>query len=275
MRRYYGHRLAPALVALLAFFASALFPAVADAQTVPGSSGDGADLIELSPSGHLILYPGDGAGGLGTWSAGIGTQWGVFTDVLTPGDWDGDGNADLIAVTTAGSLILYSGDGHGGFTYPYPQIGNGWASFTDILTPGDWNGDGNADLIAVTTTGDLTLYPGDGAGGFSSPLQIGNGWASFTDILTPGDWDGDGNADLIAQTAAGTLFLYPGNGAGGFGSSQIIDHGWGPLTGTLLTPGNWDAQRTSLTHFDCFYELLENGQTRGRCTGPAHAARFF
>ena len=40
---------------------------------------------------------------------------------------------------------------------------------TAILGPGDWDGDGSADVLARDTAGGLWLYPGNGTGGWGSP----------------------------------------------------------------------------------------------------------
>ena len=43
--------------------------------------------------------------------------------------------------------------------------------------PGDLNGDRTPDLLARDgTTGDLYLYPGNGAGGWLPRVRIGSGW---------------------------------------------------------------------------------------------------
>ena len=48
----------------------------------------------------------------------------------------------------------------------------------------DFTGDGKADLLAVKSNGDLMLYPGNGASGFTGPgTRIGTGWATFTNAL--------------------------------------------------------------------------------------------
>ena len=55
------------------------------------------------------------------------------------------------------------------------RIGGGWNIYNALVTAGDNTGEGNADIIARDTTGNLWLCPGDNAGGFGSPRQIGIG----------------------------------------------------------------------------------------------------
>jgi hypothetical protein len=90
----------------------------------------------------------------------------------------------------------------------------------------DFNKDGSTDLMARNTAGVLSLYPGNGNGGFLAPRLMGSGWNAMTTIVTPGDVTGDGNADLLARDAAGRLWLYPGNGAGGLSARRQIGAGW-------------------------------------------------
>jgi len=46
--------------------------------------------------------------------------------VFSPGDFTGDGRADILAINSSGALFLYRGNGLGGFTGAGTQIGNGW-----------------------------------------------------------------------------------------------------------------------------------------------------
>lgn len=184
-----------------------------------------SDLIARRKSdAALVLWPGQMLGGYGQ-PRQIGSGWGAMNAIVRPGDWDGDGLPDLIArVHSTGALLLYSGNGQGGLRAPR-QIGSGWGNITRILTPGDWNGDGLADLIATFQDGIMMLYPGRSGGGFGSPSRIGHGWATHK-LAAPGDWNGDLTADLLAIGPDHTMRLYPGNGAGGFKTPAEIGWGW-------------------------------------------------
>ncbi|MCA2191038.1 VCBS repeat-containing protein, partial [Nonomuraea cavernae] len=87
------------------------------------------------------------------------------------GDFSGDGKADVIARNaTTKDLHLYRGNGSGGFQSGTGEaFGHNWSAFDTIFSPGDFTGDGKADIIARnTTTKDLHLYRGNGTGSFQS-----------------------------------------------------------------------------------------------------------
>jgi hypothetical protein len=150
-------------------------------------------------------------------------------------DFDGDRKPDLIAADAAGRLYLYRGNGAGGFKYGFgANIGNGWDMYNTLFTPGDFNGDGYADVAARKPDGKLYLHPGNGAGGWltNSGTEIGSGWDAFNTVFSPGDFNGDGHPDVIARNTNGDLYLARGNGAGGWvsGTSTKIGTGWQTFT---------------------------------------------
>jgi hypothetical protein len=195
-------------------------------------NGDGyKDVIARNSAGELILYRGDGTGGFIKGYPKIGSGWGSFTAIFTPGDWDGDGNADLIGRTSTGDLRLYRGAGtaSGAFFSGYTKIGSGWNMFNAVLSAGDWNGDGKADVIARTPGGELRLYRGNGTGFTSGYQRIGSGWQIFDRILSTGDFNGDRRPDLVARRSSGEIYLYRGTGSpsGAFISPYLrIGTGW-------------------------------------------------
>jgi RHS repeat-associated protein len=194
------------------------------------SGDDKPDLLERMPDGRLFMWRGNGVGGF--LNGGIvqvgGSGWQVY-DAILPTDWNGDGKVDLIGHKPNGQVILYRGNGAGGFLENGFQISAAFSDWTNVLAPGDWDGDGNADLIGRKANGTFWLWRGNGIAGFiGSQAQIGAGWQNF-DKLVAGDFTGDGKPDVIGRIPSdGTLRLYQSNGSGGFAApAGGTTFGWG------------------------------------------------
>lgn len=202
------------------------------------------DVFRVTEDGVLLLYRGDARGG---WVSGAGTVvgsgWNVFAGIVAPGDFDGDGNADLIGVGGGGALRLYAGDGQAGWLDGVGADPRGPGEpQRALLAPGDFSGDGIADLIGVGADGILRLFAGDGAGGVSVGVPIGSGWDPFLHVFTAGDFTGDTRPDVLAVTPEGAFMIYPGDGRGGwlneFGFAR--GSGW-DMFAVLTSPGDFTA----------------------------------
>ncbi|MFD9634663.1 FG-GAP repeat domain-containing protein [Streptomyces violascens] len=159
----------------------------------------------------------------------VANNYGLIKDLIEPGDLDGDGNPELFVLSPAGTLSLYSGlsatpvkDGTTGADTLSVNSGTnswssgGWNAYNKLTVPGDVTGDGKADLLARTPSGDLYLYPGTGAvsgSPFGDRIKVGSGWGAYDQIVGTRDMNGDGNADVVARTPGGDLYLYPGSGS--------------------------------------------------------------
>ncbi|MFB7281390.1 FG-GAP repeat domain-containing protein [Streptomyces hydrogenans] len=148
-----------------------------DALTGVGDvSGDGkADLIARDKTGVLWLYQGNGAGGFAG-RVKVGAGWQTYNQITGSGDLDGDGKADLIARDKTGVLWSYKGSGKAAGPFgARVKIGGGWQVYPMVVSPGDLNDDGRADLVARDTTGKVYLYRGTGklAGPYSARSAIG------------------------------------------------------------------------------------------------------
>ncbi|HVG95955.1 MAG TPA: VCBS repeat-containing protein, partial [Chloroflexota bacterium] len=76
-----------------------------------------------------------------------------------------------------GELWLYAGNGAGGWAGAGRLVNTRFGAFDTIVGPGDFTGDGRNDILGRTpTTGELYLYPGNGAGGWFTGRRIGTGW---------------------------------------------------------------------------------------------------
>ncbi|MFG3294549.1 DNRLRE domain-containing protein [Streptomyces sp. NPDC048179] len=107
--------------------------------------------------------------------------------------------------------------------------------------PGDATGDTYPDLFAITSDGDLRMYPGSSVGDLSNGLDAahrkgkllagtsayGGYWkgADGTPALIAHDQDvqpGDGINDLFARMPDGKLYVYPGDGYGSVDITQRV-----------------------------------------------------
>ncbi|MET3982773.1 hypothetical protein [Streptomyces sp. PvR034] len=111
---------------------------------------------------------------------------------------------------------------------PY-SMGNGetW-SHARLLASGEYTGDGKGDLVVVWTDGEVTLYTGDGTGGFAGERRLaapGPTWQGVKS-LTGGDFSGGSGYDLLAVWSNGEVRILPDIGANGVGGGiKLADAG--------------------------------------------------
>ncbi len=188
----------------------------------PDLTGDGrSDVVVRLAAGSASVYPGDGAGDLGSpvhRTTGLNGR-----DLITAvGDLAGSPNNDLVARNAhTGKLNLYVGHGDGGFTRR--KLGIDGSGFTALAATGDLNGDQRADLLARDGAGHLWLYPGTGTRHLGTPVQVPGAWGGYDTITGFGDFTSDGRPDLFVRTAKKNGYLLPSRGDGTFG------HRLGPI----------------------------------------------
>ncbi|MFN0107511.1 MAG: SBBP repeat-containing protein [Blastocatellia bacterium] len=198
-------------------------------------NGDGrSDIVDLN-GGAVEIRLNDGAGGLKPprqFTFSPITQFGA-PDTLT-GDFNRDGKTDLLLFTNdsfnrQAVVRILLNDGTGGLKAPIN------VSLSDHITLGfaDVNGDGNLDWLTYTqiprgTTSirELRLYPGDGAGSFSSPIS--SPVPNSPSNAAFGDFNGDGKTDVAVYLTSpttsstyGTVGVFAGDGNGRFTASSI------------------------------------------------------
>src|SRR5262249_15861551 len=96
---------------------------------------------------------------------------GSSTSFTRAGDFDGDGFDDLLAGDGASAAYFVHSNGDRTFAAPKAIAaarGPRW------VASGDWDGDGNLDFASSNlTTATLTIFLGDGAGGFNLSQEVG------------------------------------------------------------------------------------------------------
>ncbi|MCG3158208.1 MAG: hypothetical protein DKINENOH_04849 [bacterium] len=140
-------------------------------------------------------------------AAFMGTAW---------GDYDGDGQVDLLVANYGGANLLFHNEGGGNFTKITageivtdmgPSFSAAW---------GDYDHDNDLDLFVANNGGGNFLYRNEG----TSFARVGQG-AITTDKAKSnsaswGDYDSDGDLDLFVANDASNNFLYENDGDGSF-----------------------------------------------------------
>jgi hypothetical protein len=207
-----------------------------------------SDLVGVRDSdGCLARWRGTGNGGF-TYIGDAGCGWDSYHSLTGLGDFNRDGVGDLVAVReTDGCLARWRGNGAFGFTY-IGDYGCGWDQYHALGGPGDINGDGIADLIAVRNSdGCVARWLGTGGGGFTNISDLICNWPTPSHFEGVGDINADGRADVIGLGANGCIITFLGDGRGGFyASATSCDLPQGSLTTAV---GMGDVNRDGLGDF--------------------------
>ncbi len=195
-------------------------------------------LAREAATGRLWVYHSTGAGTFAGRTA-LGTGWGAMEHVLSPGDFNGDGRGDLIAIEkTTGLMWFYPGNGAMKFG-PRTRIGHGWGHVQATSSTGDVTGDRVPDVVGVLDDGTVKVYAGSGRGAFRATTTVGRVTVPVDEIIVPGDLTFDGRPDIILRDASGDgMLTMPSRGTGTFGSPTAWGSGWGDMH-TLISGAGW------------------------------------
>ncbi len=119
-------------------------------------------------------------------------QFGQNGDKPVPGDFDGDGRADM---------VLHRAEGANGKflqRYWWGDVSTYYLGFAgDMVVPGDFDDDGITDFAVARVGGDGSIvWDFDPSNIFTNYFSRSVWGIGSTDILAPGDYDGDGQTDF-------------------------------------------------------------------------------
>lgn len=149
-----------------------------------------------------------GATGTMTWfiaQSGTGNslraqQFGIDTDVVAPGDYDGDNRFDL---------SVFRGQPGQPATFFMQQSTAGfravqWGLGSDLVVPGDYDGDRRTDIAVLRQGTQFTWFVFRS----SSPSFFSVQFGTKPQLSAQGDYDGDGTTDIATfDPASGSFFV--------------------------------------------------------------------
>jgi hypothetical protein len=215
----------------------ALQPVRADAQVTTQASislmrndynRDGvSDLVGIRLSdGCLARWRGTGDGGF-AYIGDVGCGWNAYDQLTAVGDFNRDGNGDLVAVRGSDyCLARWLGTGNGGFTY-IGDYGCTWYYELDFTGVGDVNRDGRADLLATYWNPPcFRTFAGDGASTFHFIAEYCYLLNPDAQVVGMGDINRDGNGDFVTINSWGCLERWLSDGYGNWFDTGEVGCGW-------------------------------------------------
>ncbi|MCX5049913.1 MULTISPECIES: FG-GAP-like repeat-containing protein [unclassified Streptomyces] len=166
------------------------------------------------------------------------------------GDYTGDGRTDMIAIWSDGEVTLYIGNGNGGFSGERRIAKSSTWTHAKTIAGGDFNGDNVSDLMVVWSDGEVTLYTGDGNGGFANETQMakpGSTWKDAVQIIAGRYSANQWTDDLMVRWADGETTLYTDVDSRGFlhenklkSPNDTWRHATVLAAGNFTGGANWD-----------------------------------
>jgi hypothetical protein len=197
-------------------------------------NGDGIDdLLWRSDTGLLTNWLAAPANEIGFTHNHAATVM-VPTDwkVASVGDFNGDGRSDILWRQDSGQLTVWLGAANGTFTDNSANASTFVATDWAVIGTGDFNGDGNEDILWRQSGGQLTDWLGTTSGGFTQnsanfSLFVWTDW----NVVSIGDFNGDHRDDILWRQEFGQLTQWLGTSTGGFidnsaNASTFVPNDW-------------------------------------------------
>ncbi len=209
------------------------------------------------------VYLGTGTGTFGTprlLSPGFGPYGIIAVDITK------DGKLDLLItmfeISGVGELAQMVGDGTGNFGPP-TVYSTGPSPRTAAV--GDFNKDGNLDVVTANNTGNtLSILQNVGAGAFLTAGRVNVPAGSFPAALAVDHFNADSILDIvIANEATNTVSVANGDCLGGFGAVNSANNtGITPLAIAVTDlNGDGDADLVTANYGDDTLSILQNSGT--------------
>jgi hypothetical protein len=162
----------------------------------------------------------------GTWATPLLVPTGPLPSVLTSGDFNEDGNLDVVSASLTGNALSVLETTGGGAFIIADRVSLTTNSFPTAVTVADFNRDGKPDVACTNQASDqVTVARGNGTGGFLAPTNIGTGTLSAPQALVAVDPNRDTWPDLVVVNGDNTMSVLMNNGSGTLSATNGISIG--------------------------------------------------
>jgi hypothetical protein len=175
-------------------------------------------IVANTVDGTVDVLLGDGKGHFSA-AAGSPFPCGKNPNDIATGDFNGDGNLDLVIANTETPYItILLGDGKGGFA-PSPHSPFDTRSHPHVhgVAVADFNKDGKLDIVTDSWGHDqILMFLGDGLGNLILPGQVFNTGKRPYQRLRAADFNKDGKPDVVTTDLdQNAVSILVGDGKGG------------------------------------------------------------
>ena len=200
-----------------------------------GLSSSSYGLVEVHKPTKTIVV-----GSPNVYLQGIGSQKSVLSD------FNNDGILDFAASYGGSEIIVFQGAGDGTFGHTSIAAHNYYGDGPAAIAGGDFNNDGNVDLVFGANVNEptkLQVALGKGSGKFTKGSRFWH-YQTYPFGITTGDFNQDGTLDLATVTACCTLSVFLGLGDGSF--TQNMDYDYSNALGTPFEVLSADLNRDGI-----------------------------
>ena len=188
-------------------------------------NGDGrTDVLVQLNDGTIREWLGQADGSLVGNIAHVNFNPGPGVTVVGTGDFNGDGKDDVLVHLADGTIREWLGQSDGSFVGNIAHVNLNPGSGVSVVGTGDFNGDGNSDVLLRLADGTVREWLGQSDGSFVGNIanvnvNPGTGWH----VVSIGDFNADATDDVLWRSSDGTFHEWLGQSNGGFVDDPAVN----------------------------------------------------
>jgi serralysin len=170
-----------------------------------------SDLLFQHDNGTPGIWLMNGTTVLATANPGSPVLWSPQWNVISSGDFNGDGKSDILWQNNNSTPGIWLMDGTN--VVAHDAVGSPalWSPAWHVIGSGDFNGDNKADILWQNNNGSAGVWLMDGLTVLSHNVIDGVPGAAWH-VIGAGDFNADGKSDILWQNNNGTPAIWLMNG---------------------------------------------------------------